>query len=586
MIYEIFFYSIHSIPETRTMVINRDFCAVCNKAVENLLKPPIPVGNCLDKNISRKILSVAKFERTAQEWEKKLVVPPRTRGKHHGNSPLTVKRNAKEASEILLRWVKKGVSNHVQRYIHFHEPELERFLEFHHDLTLTVPSAQNHHRSGSSDYHLETPDDDRDSSWVDNPTSESEDSSSDATSETTEDSEVGEDSSSEEEDCSSFRGPHYDLVGDMQRADRDASGKKYTLRYVLELFKAMKSISDAKMTFLLGLFKKFRPSMTEEDFDSLPEDGRSMCRPANKLLKSVKLRRIRCGLGVDDGKKIIHVGQEPKYTSDNEDVYQSSSDECAAGDGEPESSEHSSDEDPLFQPQPGTAKGPSKPKKKKKAEPPHIMGDMADFSIEENIFLESAGNTNGKIHRAMLLRAHAAKPMLLSKKLLEVADQKACYALSQVESTNRPKMNHFALKVHVDGVQIAKNSVKPQAIPILASIDRIDAFDDDAENLEDKIKKEGGVILPVRYAQPFILGLYHGVKKPDLYDFFQHVMDELDILDPFITNAESLQVAKSKGLDRRPRRIVVTVRTACCDSPMRSWLGGELFFFSYLLLYP
>lgn len=552
------------------MVNIGDFCAVCNKAVENLLKPASHVGNCLDKNISRKILSVAKFERTAQGWEKKHVVPPRTRGKHHGNSALTVKRNAKEASEILLRWVKKGVSNHVQRYIHFHEPELKRFLEFHHDLTFTVPSTQHHPSVG--DDGQEAPDDD--------PISESEDSStSDATSTTTDDSEVGdEDSSSEEEDCSSFGGPHYDLVGDMLRADRDASGKKYTLRYVLELFKAMKSISDAKMTFLLGLFKKFRPSMTEEDFDSLPEDGRSMCRPANKLLKSVKLRRIRCGLGVDDGKKIIHVGQEPQYTSDNEDVYQSSSDECPAGDGEPESSEHSSDEDPLFQPQPGIAKGPSKPKKRKKAEPPHVMGDMADFSIEENIFLESAGNTNGKIHRAMLLRAHAAKPMLLSKNLLKVADQKACYALSQVESTERPKMNHFALKVHVDGVQIAKNSVKPQAIPILASIDRIDAFDDDAENLEDKIKKEGGVILPVRYAQPFILGLYHGVKKPDLYDFFRHVMDELDILDPFITNAESLEVAKSKGLDRRPRRIVVTVRTACCDSPMRSWLGGELFF--------
>jgi hypothetical protein len=567
------------------MVKPGDFCGFCRKPVVNFLQPHDDIGNCVDVAITRKILNVERFENEASKEDKASRIPPpvTSRGKLFGKREKTLKKNAAKACSVLRRW-KRGFKDYIQRYIHFNQPELEDFLRDH--LGIQIPqfpfnAPLNPRNPALTDnQHLEesvSSDDEIIDELVDSaalPLQSEIDASSSSDGESSANDEVHELDDFEDAEVA-------DIRADILEAERLFDEKKYSLQYVLELFKAMKNISDASMTLLLGLLKKYKPVVNREYYEKLPSDGRSLCRPANQLLKGMTIRKVRCGLSVHDGRPIKHtVAVRPRKEkttnktgppvpeedeeevveaySDNENDYVSPSE--ASSDGE------ISESDDYLTVQNSTT-----------ASQAGVYGDVVDFSIEGNIFLESAGNTNGKHHRAMLLRVNAAKPKLLSDDLLAVADPDHQYFPASRNIEGRSGMNHFALKLHVDGVQIAKNSTKSQAIPVLAAVDRIDPFDETAgETAAERIKSEEGICIPVHFAQPFIITIYHGDKKPDTYEFLKLLMEELDFLDPSLSNDEAMEVAKSQGKERGPRRVVVTITTACCDTPMKSWLTGML----------
>lgn len=564
-----------------------ELCEFCQKPVVNYLHGQEQIGNCLDLTIAGKILNVEWFEKESSKEDKAARIPPPVtgRGKFFGKHKRTLRKHATRASKVLRKW-KNGLKEHTQRYIHFNEPDLENFLRDH--LQILIPQfpflAPLNPRNGvpTRNQRLEesiSSEDDEETHSAASTDGESEDTPIDEAQDDPQPAEEKASFSASEEDPEPA-----DIRGDI--FDRVFDEKTYTLRYVLELYKAMKNVSDSNMTFLLGLLKKYKPVMSREYYDKLPSDGRSLCRPGNHLVKGMTIRKVRCGFGVEDGRPIKHTvplptkkkkkkkkkrpeeaeeeAEEGDVYSDNENDYVSPSD--ASSDGE------ISESDDYLTVQDST-----------KAAKAEVFGDVVDFSIESNIFLESAGNTNGKHHRAMLLRINAAKPRLLSSDLLRVADPDQQYFSAPESVDDRSRMNHFALKLHVDGVQIAKNSTKSQAIPVLAAVDRIDPFDEAAgETAAERIKTDEGLCIPVHFAQPFIITIYHGDKKPDAYEFLQVLMDELEFLDPSLTNEEAMEVAKSQGKERGPRRVVATVTTACCDTPMKSWLTGELQYNSFL----
>jgi hypothetical protein len=68
------------------------------------------------------------------------------------------------------------------------------------------------------------------------------------------------------------------------------------------------------------------------------------------------------------------------------------------------------------------------------------------------------------------------------------------------------------------------------------------------------------LIIPIKLAKPFIIGVYYGNGKPDLHDYFQDVMDELLRLSP----AAEIQSDKC----------MVELRMVLGDCPMRAWMTG------------
>ena len=70
------------------------------------------------------------------------------------------------------------------------------------------------------------------------------------------------------------------------------------------------------------------------------------------------------------------------------------------------------------------------------------------------------------------------------------------------------------------------------------------------------------VKIPLRYAKPFIIGVYHGDGKPIIGDFFSDLMDELLHLSPVNEQADEGQC-------------FVELRLVLGDSPMRAWMTGE-----------
>lgn len=70
------------------------------------------------------------------------------------------------------------------------------------------------------------------------------------------------------------------------------------------------------------------------------------------------------------------------------------------------------------------------------------------------------------------------------------------------------------------------------------------------------------LVIPIKLAKPFIIGVYYGNGKPDLNEYFHETMQELMRLSPVTTNRES-------------RKCLVELRIVLGDCPMRAWMTGE-----------
>lgn len=68
-----------------------------------------------------------------------------------------------------------------------------------------------------------------------------------------------------------------------------------------------------------------------------------------------------------------------------------------------------------------------------------------------------------------------------------------------------------------------------------------------------------GVKIPRRCTDPFIVGVYYGIGKPNLDDFFTELIDELLRLSPG---------------NCRDGHCAVELRLVLGDCPMRAWLTG------------
>lgn len=94
--------------------------------------------------------------------------------------------------------------------------------------------------------------------------------------------------------------------------------------------------------------------------------------------------------------------------------------------------------------------------------------------------------------------------------------------------------SNISINVHIDGLPISKSS-KRQLYPILAEV------------------------FP-KIARPFVIGVYHGLSKPDKCDEF---------LEEFILEYKNLN---STGFEYNQRQFTVTIRAVICDSPARAFV--------------
>jgi hypothetical protein len=66
--------------------------------------------------------------------------------------------------------------------------------------------------------------------------------------------------------------------------------------------------------------------------------------------------------------------------------------------------------------------------------------------------------------------------------------------------------------------------------------------------------------MPLRYAKPFIVGVYYGCGKPDINEYFHDILHELLHLSPLSYSAGPC---------------VAELRLVLGDCPMRAWMTGE-----------
>lgn len=311
----------------------------------------------------------------------------------------------------------------------------------------------------------------------------------------------------------------------------------------LRLMKNRLGLKDEQMTTYMRLLKECRPDFNANE--SLPTTGRGLAGKAHAYARKYTIRKVDDGYTHDDYPKLHTV---PQLSATPARLAARGVRRKALG------VQHK----PIQKQKKKTRK--TKKKKTKKSFVRKGMGDVADFGIENCLFLDGPGNVHTWEHRCMLRRINAAKPSLLSPGLLKVADEKAYEdEISKGLLAKRPPQNYISLKVFVDGVQICENGQLPQAIPIAATIDTIAAYDPETM----RIDWENSVRVPFRHSKPFLISVYHGLKKPDLFQFFEPFFTELMFLDPF-----------RKVQDPEQRKCVVQLRTMICDSPMVSSLTG------------
>jgi hypothetical protein len=100
-----------------------------------------------------------------------------------------------------------------------------------------------------------------------------------------------------------------------------------------------------------------------------------------------------------------------------------------------------------------------------------------------------------------------------------------------------------------------------QGIPILCRLYGL-GFDPDA--------LEPAIVIPTDMGYVSLIGMYHGVDKPDLEKFVDPLLVELRQLHPHMP-----KMIKRPGSKRYKREFGVMVRGMICDAKERPWLKGE-----------
>lgn len=68
--------------------------------------------------------------------------------------------------------------------------------------------------------------------------------------------------------------------------------------------------------------------------------------------------------------------------------------------------------------------------------------------------------------------------------------------------------------------------------------------------------------VPLKFAKPFIVGVYYGNGKPDLDEYFQDTFDEL------------LRISPGNSVRRDGCVCYAELRLVLGDCPMRAWMTG------------
>jgi hypothetical protein len=324
--------------------------------------------------------------------------------------------------------------------------------------------------------------------------------------------------------------------GDDVASPEDAPVKKeLTLRQVFEIIKATVPLNDSQSTKILTIFKNAFPEWRKKNpamWKRYVTNGALLAAPSPEYLKQKRLRRVVCGLTKDNFVPFFDKVKRKEML----DRYEKTGSTIEVNEKT-------------------------------------LMGDMLDFDVEKSLLMESPATLDPGAYIKLLEKVNAACPNLLSPHLLFIVD-KGKYNDEQLRpNPERSKMNLFSLKLHSDGVQIAKNASLPECSPISFTIEAIYPFDpltgerDDSKSLR----------IPSTMAAVHTISVYHGRGACCLFQYMEHMKSEMCRLSP------SLNIVKNKGDPER--KLVVTHLLTIADSVERSKRTGESMSSFYIQLF-
>ncbi len=534
-------------------------CKICDRALVNLAgkDPKYAAVNCATSEIVRQILEVIEYEKGVETKECFYVEssrPPRYRtwkGKKDGVR--SMRNNARDACIFLDSVVSSGLKPHSVAYISTFWKELKElkdhleshfclesvFLQYEDrmrqqgpaasaatgsheehcagDVAEPKPSTEEDVNSSAADggselsclvttesvYNMSVGDerrsayvscDDGGGSVYDASAGSYETESSDDNDTVDDDSEwedVEDDADVEEKIATATRGKFVDDSDDETARLR----KRLTYRMTFEIAKVTIPLNNSQTTKFLKIFKNAKP----EGWDDYVTDGRLLGKPKMSYLKNRKLRKVVCALTKEDfvpfdlKKEVEREAMLRRYEETGTTIEITSE---------------------------------------------TTMGDMIDFDVEKSLLMDSPGNLNPKAYIRLLERVNAARPDLLSPSLLFIVDEKKYYDERKKRNTDRPMRNLFSVRMHSDGVQIAKNSTLPEASPISFVIDRIVPFDEKTGTWDET----KSIRIPSTMSAVHAVSVYHGRGSACLFQYMEHMKRELvrlsPSLNPFVSASE------------------------------------------------
>jgi hypothetical protein len=527
-----------------------DGCIVCGTSEKvNYTRKKNELANCLTQFLAEALLKTSEHEKDMVKSGKDgLKFPPEQKVKSlSGTSRKSLHVNVSAAALVLESWKKNGLTLAASRYIRCYHAPLQTFLETHHGLHLAPEPA-----CLSEEFEMQVDAYHDDSEHVTNSSNECSsafeqaaaldsgaaadldqvDNSDDGIQVTRNDcieiEQEGEDDFDEVEEASSESDDDFDHErGGTSVTLNSEAAPRVTHRQAFERIKATLMLSDSVMNKILSIWKKLKPV---EDWDKFTTDARLLARPGKMYMAELPIRKVICGLSVKDGIP-YHDAQK------KEEMLQRFATTGTALDVTEKT----------------------------------IFGDVVDFSIQDCLLLRSPGMTNSRSYFELLTCLNAANPLLLSSKLLQLVDKKAYHnECLHGAAEGRSKMNCFFLQAFTDGLQVAKSSTKPQGIPILCALHRVCPY----EPVSKSVDWERGMRIPYRFSDPFTVVLYHGSKKPELFDFTKKFFQELHFLHP-----------KKEMLPGENRELVVEFFLQIADTPMKAHvLGMHVLYIAFQLM--
>ena len=181
----------------------------------------------------------------------------------------------------------------------------------------------------------------------------------------------------------------------------------------------------------------------------------------------------------------------------------------------------------------------------------------AHFGLEAAIAGNSLGLVYKEEHYRLLSMVEAAAPETISHEfasLFKPSHDEDMDMQSDFETC-------VWVDIGIDGISLWKNSSLPKAIPILM---RIHAFGKSEST--DPI-----LMVPIEFAKPAIVGLFHGVNKPNLEDFLDDIVEELVRLHP--------RSPKYNADGTLKRKFSARVRCIIADAVERAFIFGKFSIF-------